>query len=53
MLRIMRDELQAIRDFVVLLHADNDRLWQNRTPVELLEPGAASASTTWLSTCLC
>lgn len=45
----MEDELQAMRHLVVQLQADNERLWQDRKPVEFPEPGAASASTVWPS----
>lgn len=40
----MEAELQEMRDLVIQLKADNERLRQERAPVELLDPGAASGS---------
>lgn len=40
----MEAELQEMRDLVAQLRADNERLRQERAPVELLDPGAASNS---------
>lgn len=40
----MEAELQEMRELVAQLKADNERLRQERAPVELLDPGAASSS---------
>lgn len=40
----MEDELQVMRDLIAQLKADNERLLQERRPVGLPDPGAASSS---------
>lgn len=41
----MEDELREMRDLVTQLRADNERLRQERAPIDVPDPGAASTST--------
>lgn len=46
----MEAELQEMRDLVAQFKADNERLRQERAPVESPSPGAASGSSSWPAT---